>query len=276
MVHDVRLLLQRLATSSSFSVDSGGGSAHSNVKLLPFLVQMGFHCLGDTSTSAWRQASSGITKHITRLHPRQQPPSSPAPAAASSPPAAGSASAAVDGPDYYAVSAIWFPAKWRQHKLALLHGMLAYALRAAQISTDGERWWDADGGATVLAACRVPLTMMALLERLHQILNSKGGIGGTGAGPGSSSGDGGGRDGGSGSEANSWAAEAEVVQERVRKEQVELMEQCDELVDFFQDELAVSESVSEMLDVGQLLDILSPPGDVDALLQAAAASESAL
>jgi hypothetical protein len=274
MVHDVRLLLQRLSTSSSFSVDSGGGSAHSNVKLLPFLVQMGYHCLGDASTSVWRQASSGITKHITRSLPQQQP-SSPAPAAASSPPAAGSASAVVDGPDYYAVSAIWFPAKWRRHKLALLHAMLAHALRAAQISTDGERWWDADGGAAVLAACRVPLTMMALLERLQQILNSKVGIGGTGAGSGSSSG-GGERDGGGSGEASSWAAEAEVVQERVRKEQVELMEQCDELVDFFQDELAVSESVSEMLDVGQLLDILSPPGDVGALFEAAAATASAL
>ena len=65
------------------------------------------------------------------------------------------------------------------------------------------------------------------------------------------------------------------MQDKVRVEQAQLMEECDELVDFYQDELAVSESVAELLDVGQLLEGLSPPGDVDALLQGAAAAADA-
>ena len=265
MVHDVRLLLQRLATASSFSVDAGGGSAHSNVKLLPCLVQMGFHCLGDTSTATWRQASSGLAKHITKsLHPQQHLPS-PA-AAASSPPAATSVQA-LDGPDYFAVSCLWFPAKWRAHKDALLRAMVAHALRAALIPTDSDRWYDADGGK-VLEACRLPLTMMALLERLHRILHPSEPRAAAAAGDG-----GGGRGGeGGSSEASAWGAEADLVQKKMRNEQVALMEQCDALVEFFQGELAVSESLGELLDAGELLEVLSPPGDVDALLEAAAAA----
>jgi len=59
VVHDVRLLLRRLASGLSFASDSGGGSALSNVKLLPYLIQMGYYCLGDPSTTVWRQASGG-------------------------------------------------------------------------------------------------------------------------------------------------------------------------------------------------------------------------
>lgn len=267
MVHDVRLLLQRLATASSFSVDAGGGSAHSNVKLLPFLVQMGFHCLGDTSTATWRQASSGLAKHITKSLQPQQHPSSPA-AAASSPPAATSV-LALDGPDYFAVSCLWFPAKWRAHKEALLRAMVAHALRAALIPTDSDRWYEADGGAKVLEACRLPLTMVALLERLHRILHPSGPRAAAAAG------DGGGGRGGEGppsSEQSSWAAEADLVQKRMRNEQVPLTEECDALVEFVQEELTVSESMGELLDAGELLEVLSPPGDVDAFLEAAAAA----
>ena len=59
MVHDTRLLLQRLAMGASFATDSGGGSAHSNVKLLPFLMQMGQRQVC--------QCTNGITQTIYPL-----------------------------------------------------------------------------------------------------------------------------------------------------------------------------------------------------------------
>jgi hypothetical protein len=245
MVHDVRLLLQRLATGSSFSVDSGGGSARSNVKVLPFLVQMGYQCLGDASTSTWRQASSAVAKHLTRWAPAS---------AAASPGSSNSAASGVDGPDYYAVATLWFPAKWRANKSALLLSMVVHALRAARIPTDAERWWEADGGSAVLEACRLPITLMCLLARLHNILHT----------PAPAAGD------------RGDSSEADAVQEKLRNEDVDLMHLCDQLVDFYQDELAVSESIVELLDVGELLQDISPPGDVDGFLQAAAAATSSL
>ena len=102
MVHDTRLLLQRLAMGASFATDSGGGSAHSNVKLLPFLMQMGYQCLGDSGTSIWRQAAASLSKHITRGV--SAPQASPAAARAVASPAResrdSSAASSVDGADY--------------------------------------------------------------------------------------------------------------------------------------------------------------------------------
>lgn len=249
MVHDVRLLLHRLSTGSSFSVDSGGGSAHSNVKLLPFLVQMGYQCLGDASTSTWRQASSAVAKHLTRWAPAST---------AASPGSSSTAASAVDGPDYYAVATLWFPSKWRANKNALLLAMVVHALRAARVPTDTERWWEADGGAAVLQACRLPITLMCLLARMHNILHT----------PAPAAGESG--------DSSIWTCEADAVQEKLRNKDVDLMHLCDQLVDFYQDELAVAESITELLDVGELLQDISPPGDVDEFLQAAAAAASSL
>ena len=263
MSHDVRLLLQRLASGASFSVDSGGGSAHSNAKLLPFLLQMGYQCLGDTSTSTWRQASTALAKHLSRWAPQ--------PATATASPGGGAGGGILDAPDYYAVATLWFPAKWRAHKGALLLAMVAQALRASRIPMEAERWWEADGGTAALEVCRVPMTLMAFLARMHSILHPSppaAAAAVTGQSPGSSS---------SGSaEASQWTLEADGVQEKLRTDHVSLMEQCDGLVDMYQDELAVSESIIELLDVGELLQDISPPGDVDAFLAAAAAAAAAM
>jgi len=260
MVHDVRILLERLATASSFSHDSGGGSAHSNVKLLPFLVQMGYQCLGDvttdTSSSTWRQASGSLGKHLAQVAKLIPKHGQRSPAQAVSFASPGGTTGA-DGPNYYAVAALWFPNKWRKNKRVLLLGMVAQALCAARIKTDTERWWEADGGSAVLEACRVPLSLMALLVRMHQILHA--------SQPPSTAAE----SSEAVSEASLWAIEAEVLQDKIRKDDVKLMNLCDELVDFYQDELAVSESIGELLDVG---DLLQDIGDVDEFMQAAAAS----
>jgi len=257
MVHDVRIVLQRLATASSFALDSGGVSAHSNVKVLPVLVQMGYHSLGnvnaDTSSATWRQASASLAKHLAKHVPKHLNRSPAQSAVSASPPPAATG---VDGADYYAVAALWFPNKWRKHKSSLLLAMLVQALRAARIPMDTERWWEADGGSAVLEACRLPITLMALLVRMHEIVHAPRAAG---AAPDSS-------------EASLWAAEAEVVEDKLRQDDVSLINQCDQLVDFYQDELAVSESISELLDVGGLLQDISPPGDVDGFLEAVASA----
>ncbi|KAJ1471911.1 E3 ubiquitin ligase, partial [Baffinella frigidus] len=69
IVYDTRVLLLRLASRRSFSLESGGGSALSNVQLLPFLIQMGYHSLGDPASSAgtpWKSASSALAAHTAR------------------------------------------------------------------------------------------------------------------------------------------------------------------------------------------------------------------
>ena len=101
-------------------------------------------------------------------------------------------------------------------------------------------------------SARPPITLMALISRLHTIFNT--------SNPPAPSSD--------FSEANSWTNEADIAQERIRNEHMALMDLCDELVDFNQ-ELGVSESITEILDVGELLQDLCPAGDVDAFMTAA-------
>jgi len=151
----------------------------------------------------------------------------------------------VDGADYYAVSTLWFPAKWRSSKSSLLLAMVAQALEASRLAVDAERWWEGDAGAAALEVCRLPITLMALLARMHDILGTPASVTAV-------------RD--SSADAGAWTAEASAVQERLRNEDVHVMHLCDKLADLYADELAVSESIAELLDVGELLQVMSPPG----------------
>jgi E3 ubiquitin-protein ligase UBR4 len=63
IVHDVRVLLWRLACGDNF-ISDGGGSRLSNVRLLPHLLYMGYHCLGAASSSMWRLASRSLGQRI--------------------------------------------------------------------------------------------------------------------------------------------------------------------------------------------------------------------
>jgi hypothetical protein len=191
---------------------------------------MGYQCLGDTSTSTWRQASSSLAKHLARSVP---PTTAGAPGSGAGHGPAGAAGA--DGADFFAVATLWFPAKWRAHKGALLLAVVAQGLRAAHVAADA----GGEGGAGVeeasmLAACRSGITLFALLARLHAILNkgsssvaesAGAGVGGDGSNDSSSS----------SVEASRWAMEAEVAQEMIRGEHLALMESCDELVEFTQE-----------------------------------------
>jgi hypothetical protein len=63
-VYLVLTLLERLVTGASFATDSGGGSRVSNAKLLPGLIQLGFHALGDAGGPAWRQARAALSAYV--------------------------------------------------------------------------------------------------------------------------------------------------------------------------------------------------------------------
>jgi hypothetical protein len=80
-------------------------------------------------------------------------------------PASGSGAAggtsSVDGADFYAVAALWFPDKWRCHKSVFLVAMLAQALRAARVAVDAQsRWWEADEAAQAQALEVSPLLVV--------------------------------------------------------------------------------------------------------------------
>eukprot|EP00286_Rhodomonas_abbreviata_P017083 CAMPEP_0181326100 /NCGR_PEP_ID=MMETSP1101-20121128/21300_1 /TAXON_ID=46948 /ORGANISM="Rhodomonas abbreviata, Strain Caron Lab Isolate" /LENGTH=217 /DNA_ID=CAMNT_0023434495 /DNA_START=44 /DNA_END=694 /DNA_ORIENTATION=- len=130
VVHDVRLLLLRLASGASFALDSGGGSPLSNVKLLPYLVQMGYYCLGDPSTTTWRHANASFSQRSSR---------SAAPASA-----AGHGAGGVDGPDFNAVATLWFPERWREDRQQLLFSLVTAALRSCPPPAEGEALGEAE------------------------------------------------------------------------------------------------------------------------------------
>jgi hypothetical protein len=287
VVHDVRLLLLKLATGASFSTDSGGGSAHSNVKMLPFMVQLGYHSLGDAPSAPWRQASTALGKYVARSSASARGTDAPAAASPASSSGGASATSCVDGADYHAVATLWFPDKWRSNKGVLLVAMMAQALRAARVAVDVERWWEADVASQALAleVCRVPITIMAFLSRMHAMLHAPhapvaAGESATASQESASSAL-------SDAQKNSsqdmrvwdtmvWTLEASAAQDKLRHAHADLMGLCDDLVDFYKDELAVSESMIELLDVGELLHEISPPGDVEVLIAAASSAASAL
>jgi hypothetical protein len=54
-IHDLTLLLSKFAHSESFSVDSGGGSAEHNLKLIPFLIQSCLFLMDEYNESSKRE-----------------------------------------------------------------------------------------------------------------------------------------------------------------------------------------------------------------------------
>jgi hypothetical protein len=196
----------------------------------------------------------------------------------------------VDGADYHAVATLWFPDKWRSNKGVLLVAMMAQALRAARVAVDVERWWEADVASQALAleVCRVPITIMAFLSRMHAMLHAPHApVAAGAAGESATASQESASSALSDAQKNSsqdmrvwdtmvWTLEASAAQDKLRHAHADLMGLCDDLVDFFKDELAVSESMIELLDVGELLHDISPPGDVEALMVAACSAASAL
>jgi hypothetical protein len=193
----------------------------------------------------------------------------------------------VDGADYHAVATLWFPDKWRSNRGVLLVAMMAQALRAARVSVDVERWWEADVASQALAlqVCRVPITMMAFLSRMHAMLHAPHAP--VAAGESETASQVSASSALPDAQKNSsqdmrvwdtmvWTLEASAAQDKLRNAHADLMGLCDDLVDLYKDELAVSESMVELLDVGELLHDISPPGDVEALLAAASSAASAL
>eukprot|EP00960_Hanusia_phi_P031785 749481-Hanusia_phi.AAC.19 len=256
VVHDIRLLLLRLATGASFASDSGGGSAMSNVKLVPFLMQMGFHCLGDGASSTWRQISSSLSRYVSQT-------------------SSDGVLSVVDGPDYHLVSTLWFPSCWQGRRGFFLSCLLRQALRGLPDSVlQGDSW---EESPDVVAQCRSGFMLFALVARLHEMLYESHGT--------SNATEEGGLTG------EQWAAETDGMQGELRKDHQQLLAQFEQLVEFNEQvpslplpflpsplfsssvspppssslltaspqELSPCESLVELLDVADALKVSPPP-----------------
>eukprot|EP00456_Euglypha_rotunda_P045721 TRINITY_DN36253_c0_g2_i1.p1 TRINITY_DN36253_c0_g2~~TRINITY_DN36253_c0_g2_i1.p1 ORF type:complete len:127 (-),score=14.69 TRINITY_DN36253_c0_g2_i1:18-398(-) len=62
LVEDLRMLLARFAYEESFSEFSKGGGRESNVKLVPYMIQMGLHLYQTNLQEADRQR---VQEHLT-------------------------------------------------------------------------------------------------------------------------------------------------------------------------------------------------------------------
>ena len=75
-VHDLRSLLERFAYDQSFSADSLGGGRDSNVKLIPFMVQLGLFLL-DRKASSQRATYDRAMAAFVAEEPSSWPATSP-------------------------------------------------------------------------------------------------------------------------------------------------------------------------------------------------------
>ena len=120
VVHDIKLLLLRFALEESFSTYSKGGGRESNLKMLPYLVQMATF-LFDASSMQRRAHQQALSTYVTALAEGTVPTT---PAAA----AAASAGAGFDTPVYMLVSSLLLHslAEWKLHRVAMLKQAAVY------------------------------------------------------------------------------------------------------------------------------------------------------
>ena len=64
IMHDIRLLMLRIAYKETLWDDTGGGSLSSNLKLLPYQLQLGFFLAREASSS---DRSYEITERILQM-----------------------------------------------------------------------------------------------------------------------------------------------------------------------------------------------------------------
>jgi len=207
---------------------------------------MGYYCLGDPSTTAWRHAHAALGP----ARPRPQT-SSPSPERAHGP-------ALVDGADFQCVASLWFPERWRDERQGILRCMVAAALRGAPAKDEGSG--SLGESAAALEACRTAVVCFALVKRLHALFHQGAPAEEKKKGP----------------DTTAWTKQAESAQARITADEVKMLAACEELVAVNEEELAPCESLSELLDAAELLQDITPPGDAEGFLQSAAASNAGI
>jgi len=66
IAHDMKFLLLRFAKEESFSVDSKGGGRESNIKLIPFFIQMGLFLLDQKEGAQRRVYEKALSQFVTQ------------------------------------------------------------------------------------------------------------------------------------------------------------------------------------------------------------------
>ena len=127
LVHDIKLVLLRLALEESFSVDSHGGGRESNLKMLPYLIQMAAFLLDARASPQRRVYQRSLAAFVSACAQEQAPASG----------GGGGGSGAGAGSDsaFYMLTLsllVHSPAEWEAARLPMLRRACAYWRGAGQ------------------------------------------------------------------------------------------------------------------------------------------------
>jgi len=149
--HDLKSLLLKYADEESFSEESRGGARESNIKFIPFLVQMGLFLLGEKGGYHRRAAEEALSAFL-RKRPLDLPVVSPQ----------------GDGPHFFLVLALFLlaPAEWAALRPLLLDRLL--------IATKRLLCSDLSSQQPTLEQFRSPLIFFHLLDLLSPIFKPAG------------------------------------------------------------------------------------------------------
>lgn len=170
LAHDMRLLLLRYAYEQSFSSDSKGGGRESNIRLLPYYLQMGLFLLDQTAATQRRVYEQKLSEFL-----------------ALSRDACFASAYTVDNVLYFLVLTLFLHTReeWEHYKLRYLERALVYAtVEARELLANATAAAASTSDAASAAAAAVPtgilpsenlrpyravLLFFTLITKLHQL-----------------------------------------------------------------------------------------------------------
>jgi len=247
LAHDLRLLLVRLVLGESFSEESRGGGKESNMRMVPFFVQMGSLMLdgipGTSTSESSRErfeeqlstfladeSADGTTISVRKESGDRSPSTLDAHRA--------------EGPDYFLILSLYLmsPDEWKNSRFLFFKRLLAHSLIKARKSSEGA---DKDTPKTdeeVWKAARPSLLLFRIVDVLQEQFKPK--LNGDASEP---------------SQRVSHAASAMwIVQmkEKIRSTPFGMAETMSQLASEWNDTLLPIGSLDEILDESELLPVV--------------------
>ncbi|RUS88506.1 hypothetical protein EGW08_003764 [Elysia chlorotica] len=221
-IHDLKLLLLRFSQEKSFSEESGGGGPQSNMYLVPFIMHMVLYAVNTT------RATSREEKNLTTFI--DMPASKWV-----------ANSGEVDDVLYYLALAMHVtpPARWKEVKRRLLERVLVTAHVRAVCPLDSQQNIPAltDRSMQPLSAYKAQLVFFGLVNAFFLKMFAKV----------------------KHAESAVWS---KSLFEHIRQQDKACLEQCDQVLRLYQEEMLPCESVPEFLDVIGMLEEISDPEEV--------------
>jgi E3 ubiquitin-protein ligase UBR4 len=151
LAHDIRLLLLRFAYEKSFSAESGGGGAQSNLYLIPYLIHIAIYVLN--STRAFQREERNLAAFLSATADKWV-----------------SSSYELDGPLYAVVASLFLQtlAQWEEHKLLFLKRLLVLAHARNSSSSPIKSLSNDD--PVELAVYKPVLILFCLVDGLQHVL----------------------------------------------------------------------------------------------------------